>query len=86
MYSHAGAMFLGTVISIYLQADKSLSLLRCALALFISDDVSSKLLITEMMKPDLSLMQREADLSDVFDPKGPFYSELSLLSISSIVC
>lgn len=72
MHLHAGAMFLRKVISIYLQDDKSLSRLSCTFASFTSDKVFSKLHIPEMQKPDSDLVQREMDLSDLVNLKGPF--------------
>lgn len=72
-------MFLRKVISIYLQDDKSLSRLSCTFALFISDEVFSKLHVSEMQKPNSDMMQRALDLSDLVNRKGPFYLAFSSL-------
>lgn len=77
MYLHGGATFLRRVISIYLQDDKLLLRLRCTFALYISDNIFSNFRIPEMQKPDSDLMQREVDLSDFVNLKGPFYLAFS---------
>lgn len=82
---HAAAMFLRKVISIYLQDDKCLSRLSCTFASFIPDEVFSNLHIPEMQKPDSDVMQREMDLSDLVNLKGPFYLAFSSLLILNIL-